>query len=379
LKHKHIAFIKSGVRHRGGLEKSASRIINGFAESGARVSVLTTGPVEPSSHPQISFHSIHPSSWPPFIRMEQFDRFVERWLLSHPVDLIFGMDRIRKQTHLRAGNGVHGAYLESRRLSEGALKYYSCLLNPMHRKILQLEREAFEYEGLKTLFTNSHMVQRQILERFSIAPQKVKVLHNGVEWADMEGDFSRWQESKEAMATSLRLDPETFHFLFIGNGYHRKGLHILLEGLSRLRGVPYVLSVIGKEKQMEKFQAQVKLLGLEKQVIFWGPRTDIRTFYQLADVLCIPSFYDPFANVTVEALAMGLYVVSSKQNGGSEILTSSSGALIEDLLDPDSVTAALTEALKHRKTAKSAAWNRKSVESLDFSKQIPALIEACDG
>ena len=44
-------------------------------------------------------------------------------------------------------------------------------------------------------------------------------------------------------------------------------------------------------------------------------------FYQQSDCLAIPSFYDPFANVTLEALAMGLYAVSSKTNGGHEILT----------------------------------------------------------
>ncbi len=57
----------------------------------------------------------------------------------------------------------------------------------------------------------------------------------------------------------------------------------------------------------------------------------MRPFYQLADALAIPSFYDPFANVTVEALAMGLFVVSSRSNGGFEILDPSKGIIIENL------------------------------------------------
>lgn len=375
---KHVVFIKSGARNRGGLEKSAARVVDGFLAQGAHVSILTTGPVEKSPHSRLSFHSTELASWPPFLKMEQWDRFVRKWRLSHPADIVFGMDRVREQTHLRAGNGVHLAYLESRRFSEGRWKYYRCLLNPMHRKILQLEREAFEYEGLRTLFTNSHMVRHQILEHFATPPAKIKVFHNGVEWLEMEDDFSQWQVIKKRSSAELQLDPEPFHFLFIGNGYRRKGLEILLEGLSRLRGTPFFLSVIGKENQTYAFQAKAKQLGLEKQVFFWGPRTDIRTFYQMADVLCIPSFYDPFANVTVEALAMGLHVVSSKWNGASEILTPSNGTIIENLLDPDSVAAALQAALQKRKTQESALLNRQSVRHLDFSNQIPALIEACD-
>ena len=74
-------------------------------------------------------------------------------------------------------------------------------------------------------------------------------------------------------------------------------------------------------------QALAAKLNIQRRVTFFGPQKEIRPFYQFADALVIPSFYDPFANVTVEALAMGLFVVSSKSNGGHEILISSKMAL----------------------------------------------------
>ena len=373
----HVVLLKSRARNQGGLEKSASRIATAFLEKGAEVSVLTTGHLP--FHPLIAFHSIQPTPWPAFLRMEQFDRFVRRWLKKNPADIVFGMDRNRVQTHFRAGNGVHAAYLKSRILTEGKLKYYTCLVNPMHQKILQLEKEAFEYPGLKKLFTNSHMVKEQILERFSTDRAKIQVIHNGVEWHEMEADFKEWEVKKKEHCAALELDPDQFQFLFIGNGYLRKGLGQLLQGLARLSRKDVHLSVIGKDSSQGVYEEQARSLGLSKQVRFFGPRSDIRAFYQLADCLAIPSFYDPFANVTVEALAMGLFVVSSNCNGGAEVLTPECGAIIEDLLSPDAMAHALEIALKPPKTAARSQQVRLSMKSLDFSHQMHALTEGCYG
>ena len=375
----HVVLLKSRAGNHGGLEKYASRIASAFADKGNQVSILTTGSPQPSAipHPPISFHPCKVSPWPSFIRMELFDRYVQGWLKTHPADLVFGMDRNRFQTHIRAGNGVHAAYLESRIHTEGKLKHLLCLLNPMHRKILELERCAFENPQLQKLFTNSHLVKTQVLDRYRVDPSKIEVIHNGVEWQEMESDFNNWEEQRQAGFKKYGLDPSRFHFLFIGNGYLRKGLDRLLEALARLPFKDFHLSVLGKDNRMELFEAKAMQLGLKNRVRFFGLKPDIRLFYQMADVLLIPSFYDPFANVTVEALAMGLCVVSSKQNGGSEILTKENGVVIENLLEPASLIAALEASLKFRKTRATSASIRESVRSLDFSKQMRTLIDAC--
>jgi Glycosyltransferase len=373
---KHVVLLKSHAANFGGLEKSAGRIASAFVEKGAKVSILTTGEA-PQNSSQISFHAIKTSGWPSFLRMEQFDRFTRRWLKEHQADLIFGMDRNREQTHIRAGNGVHDAYLQSRELTEGKWKKISCRFNPMHRKILQLEQQAFENPRLKKLFTNSHMVRRQILERYKTDPAKIEVIHNGVEWHEMQADFADWPSMKQEALKKFQLPSNVFHFLFIGSGYLRKGLHQLLLGLSRLKARDFHLSVIGKDNKMGEYMAKARELGLSQHVSFFGSQSDIRPFYQFADVLVIPSFYDPFANVTVEALAMGLFVVSSNSNGGSEIISSENGLIIEDLLSPDSLTCTLENALKHPKTALSAEASRRSVKHLDFSLQMNLLMKAC--
>lgn len=374
-----VVLLKSRARNCGGLEKAASRIAEAFLEKGAKVTILTTEAgscIGPRDRP-ISIYSVRTASWPPFLRIEQFDRFVKEWLVKNPADLIFGMDRNRMQTHIRAGNGVHDAYLKSRLLTEGRLKYISCLMNPLHRKILKIEKEAFENPLLQKLFTNSHMVKQQILERFSTDPAKIQVVHNGVEWKEMQIDFERSFIDRATLCRARGLDPDSFHLLFIGNGYLRKGLHQLLEGLAKLKRKDLHLSVIGKDSHQELYEAKAVRLGLAKQVHFFGPQKEIRPFYQLADALAIPSFYDPFANVTVEALAMGLFILSSKYNGGSEVLHCNTGTCVEELQSVESMAQALEKTLSHPKTKNSALERRLSIEHLDYGRQMNALVEAC--
>jgi len=371
-----VVLVKAHAKQQGGLEKTTSRIAHAFLETGADVSMVTTEG-QSIALDNLKVHPL-PTGWRPgFLRLRQFDKLVSRWLQDHPADVVLGFDRTREQTHIRAGNGVHRAFLESRRRSEGAFKYATCWINPLHQTILRLEKQAFEHSGLRKIFTNSHMVKREILHYFSVDPSKICVIHNGVEWDEMAHDFAAWPSQKIARCQEYGLDPNRFHLLFIGNGYQRKGLAVLLEALAELKRPEVHLSVVGKDRHEAHYVAQAQALGIASQVRFFGSQPKATPFYQLADALAIPSFYDPFANVTVEALAMGLFVVSSKSNGGSEVLTHTTGSVIEDLHSVDSITSSLEMALRHPKTEASSEKIRASVKSLAYQQQLKQLVELC--
>lgn len=358
---KRVILLKSRLQGRGGLEKHAGKIIEAFLARGVHVDLLTGTPVIRAG---VTVHTTPLISWPAFIRLEQFDAFCQNFLQYNKADIVFGMDRNRDQTHIRAGNGVHAAYLESRKFTDGKLKQLQLHFNPLHRKILELEKSAFVNPALQKIFTNSHLVKNQILSYYDADPKKIEVIHNGVEWNEMENDFRLWPEKKTA---------SRYEFLFIGNGYTRKGLLPLLKALSLLKTKEFHLSVVGKDKELAYFKHQTALLGLQNQVTFFGPVQSTIPFYQKADALVIPSFYDPFANVTVEALAMGLLVLSSKYNGGSEILPKNQ---IFETNTPECISFKLEEAMKQKKTIENATLRRNSIKHLDFSNQLKTLVDS---
>lgn len=375
---KKVALLKRRFDSYGGLEKYTHRIAQAFVAKGCEVHVLTAkSEKELTTTSSIHIHRFDVDSILGFRTIDLFDKACQSWLDSNPMDVVLGLDRNRHQTHIRAGNGVHKTFLEKRALVESPLKKYSYAINPLHQLILDIEKKGFEDPSLKTLFTNSHFVKKQITSNFDVDPKKVTVVHNGVEWKEFTPSFSSWLEAKAKIAGSCKIDPSSFQFLFIGNGYQRKGLSEVLRGLALLPTTDFHLSVVGKEKNRAKYEQLAVSLGLENNVTFFGPQKSITPFYQLADAVLIPSLYDPFANVTVEALAMGCYVVSSAFNGGIEVLKDYSGTVIQNLTDPDSMKEALLDALDNPKTWIRSQNIRNSVQYLDFPNQLEAIVTPC--
>ena len=367
-----ILFLKQELTPKGGLEKYAKRLVEAFSSRDCEVRVATATPGitsfggAPTTPLQIG-------SFFGFQRLKKWDAATKAWVQKQPHDLVFTLDRIGSATHIRAGNGVHASYLQRRR--EGILRSLSFKMNPLHRTLLRLERESFLSPNLRKIIVNSHMVKEEIESHYGVSPSKIIVHHNGVEYEEMAEGFAKWQEIRCEVESELKLKSGIFTFLFAGHSYKRKGLEDLLRGLSLLPEGR--LLVVGKEKNLSRYHALVKNLRLTDRVHFLGQRSDMRRLYASADALAVPSLYDPFANVTLEAQAMGLFVVSSPFNGGKEILDETTGCTIENLFSPQSVAASLQTALALPKTEARAASIRAKAAPFDFSKQLSHLVDSC--
>ena len=344
---KRIVLLKSNAGAIGGLELYTRKLAEAFAKVGHEVTLLTTGPVLEFPCAALSLCETTKFS---LQHITRFDAKAQKWIRKHKPDIIFGMERNSFQTHYRAGSGVHAAYLKRRAQRESLLKRLSFAVNPLHRTILSLERKAFEDTRLQRLFVNSQMVKAEILDHYKIEPGKLSVVHNGVDW-----------QGAEATEAS-----EQFHFLFVGNDFRRKGLRCLLKSLAGLRD--YRLTVVGSDKNASEYMKLAQELNINAD--FAGPQSDLKSFYREADCLVLPTLYDPFANVTLEALAHGLFVVTSTMNGGKEVLTPYSGLITErrDLQE------ALFKAIHFKRNPKKI---RNSVKMLTFENQLKEIVDQC--
>ncbi len=372
-----VVLLKQELAAKGGLEKSTLRIANSFKAKGCNVVIVTATPLDqcPPSFdiPIVSFPLkglLH------YTRLKNWDAICRHYMAAYPADTILSFDRTSYQTHIRAGNGIHAAYLANRCKYVSKIKQNTFAINPLHRTILRLEKQAFTSPLLQRLIVNSFMVQKEAIDFYGVSPSLIQVVHNGVEWTELSREFENWPITRREVAQEIGSDADAFHFLFVGHEYHRKGLDQLLLGLQALSSDDVRLLVIGRDKNSADYREKARRLGL-RHVYFLGPRSDIHRFYALADAAVIPSLYDPFANVTVEALAMGLFVISSRFNGGAEVLEKNSGAIIPELQDPDSVTESLALALQRPKTKSSAAEIRDSVRFLDYPLQLERFVAAC--
>lgn len=372
-----VTLIKSELFKQGGLEKYTWQIAYDFCALHIPVTVLTSGsPVPPYPHPCLRIVSLPVKKRFSYLHVLHFNNACAKYLAMHPTPIVFSLDRTLSQTHIRAGNGLHAAYLKQRSQEEGLTKTLSFRFNPLHQYLLYLEKKAFENPDLRLLFTNSEMVKAEIVSHYKTDPHKIRVVHNGVEWGAFKQPFHIWEQEKKRVLNLWGLDHDLFHFLFVGHNFQRKGLHRLLEALALMKNEPFHLSIVGNDKNSGHFHTKVARLGLENKVSFFGRQDSTLPFYQMADALVIPSIYDPFANVTVEALAMGLFVVSSTHNGGAEVLTPLNGAQISQFDDAAVFAQLLTSTLKYKKNPESASFIRESVRHLDFPAQLRKITEA---
>ncbi len=325
----------------------------------------------------IQLHFLKTLPLPNFLQLIYYNYQVKKYLKKHPQNCILGLDKSTHQTHLRMGLGLHSFFLRQRRTYESFFKKITLFLDPRHWTILWFEKKALLNPDLKKIIVNSRMVFDQIISTYpSINSKKIAIVHNGVEWQKLQKPFDESFLNKPALLKQLGLPENTHHFLFVGSGFKRKGLDLLLKALSLLKkeNTLWHLSVVGKDKKHKFYLKLVKKLGLEKNVSFFGRQTNMTAFYSMADTFVLPSYYDPFANTTLEALAMGLFTLTSPFNGGKEVITTTNGLVLKQM-EAQELSQQLKKALLKPKTHSSASPIRESVKHLEIAQQLEKLLK----
>ncbi|MGL5640670.1 MAG: glycosyltransferase, partial [Paraclostridium sp.] len=124
-----------------------------------------------------------------------------------------------------------------------------------------------------------------------------------------------------------------FRFVSVCYLSHKKGIDILLESFCKsFKGNNSVELLIGG--QGEKYNDLVNLsidLGIEKQVRFLGDlkRDDVANLIANSDVFALPSRFETFGVVFIEALALGKPIIASKCGGPEDIVNDKNGLLVE--------------------------------------------------
>lgn len=242
---------------------------------------------------------------------------------------------------LRAGDGVHAAWLEHRRPYESFLKRLSFGVNPLHRAFLDLERRALTHPDLRLVIANSQLVAEELRRFYGLGPEMVRVIRNPVDQARL--DPARDPAVRQAARDELGLAEGQPALLFLGSGFERKGLAFALKALAGLEGVR--LLVAGRDR-IAPYQRLAQGLGVTGRVSFLGGRSDAPRLLAACDGLVLPTIYDPCANACLEALHLGRPVVTTLANGACELVRPGlNGVLVADPSDSGELARACRTAL----------------------------------
>lgn len=322
-----IALVRQRYTAFGGAERFVSRAIQALQAQGAEVTIVTR-------HWEAA-NGMHALQCNPFYlgslwRDWGFARGVCKLLGDGKFDLVQSHERIACCDLYRAGDGVHREWLEQRRRVLGPWGRLGLSLNPYHRYALAAEKRMFQSPRLKAVICNSLMVRDEIRDYFGLPPEMLHIIYSGVDGAVFHPGLRI--EFREGVRASHGIPEQATLFLFVGSGYQRKGLAAALHALSALPGDAHLL-VVGKDKKENSFQSLAARLGIEARVHFAGALKDVKPCYGAADMLVLPTLYDPFPNVALEALACGLPVLTSSKSGAAEFIREGENGYVCDALD----------------------------------------------
>jgi glycosyltransferase involved in cell wall biosynthesis len=241
---------------------------------------------------------------------------------------------------------------------------------------LQAESWAYGKKRIRVLGAVSEGVAHELERHYPRA--RIFVTPNGV-------DTDRFRPNPQVrrdLRSAEGLSEEDVVALFVGGGWDHKGLSIAIEALGRILAagdVPPSLWILGRGDQ-DRFRAQAERCGIGDRVRFFGVRSDTERFYQAADVFVLPSRYEAFPLVSLEAAASGIPVVATRVNGVEEIVGDDEGGLIVERT-PEAFGLALAHIgtdralrLKLGETARSRAlmftWERSVASVLEIYREL---------
>jgi D-inositol-3-phosphate glycosyltransferase len=253
------------------------------------------------------------------------------------------------------------------------------LKNSVAQTPSEVEPELRIGEEIRLVESVDRIVAANVVERdhlvwyYSAPAERVAVIPCGV-------DTDLFQPMARGTAKDLlELGPEPL-LLYVGRLQPIKGLETLLQAMTRLDPATRLLIIGGDQDEPDnahavRLRACVEELGLDRRVRFLGtqPQRRLRLFYAAAEATVMPSYYESFGMVALEAMACGSPVVASRVGGlTTTIKDGVTGHLVPEG-DAEALASRLQQLLSDRRER-----DRMSAEAVSWAAEHrwPCVAEA---
>ena len=252
--------------------------------------------------------------------------------------LLLNPERSRRYRSIPA-NVLRPAYGTERTLRSGLRA------TPWVRAERTWERNFYEgRDPAPEIIAQSQYMREQILEDYSVPAGRVHVVHNPID----TGEYNPIRRAglRAEMRARWSIPSGAFCLLFLGHNFRLKGLWQVLEVLPKLGDgdPPIYLLVAGRgtgRVQRSKAESLVRSLGLGNRVRLVGPIRPSLHALAAADALLHLSWHDAFGFVTLEAMACGLPVVTTRYVGSAELIEDGVSGIVVDPGDDVEIVRAI--------------------------------------
>lgn len=341
-----IALVHRRFTTNGGTERYLVGFARFLVARGHEVAVLCNE-VRPDLREEPGVRFVHlPMLRPgPVLKLLSLWSSAQRAIGAESWDAVMGFGRTGGHHLFRAGGGSHADALRRMHPVRRWLSPTDWLETAIDRRAVLSARIAI---------ANSALGARGLREDYG-AP-RVEIVYNGVDGRRFRPDPAVRARVRDEQRVQGPVA------IFLGNGFRRKGLDLAIEALPP----EWTLWVVGGDRPW-RAPPNVRFLGGQKNP---------EHLLQSADVMILPTRYDPFANTCLEAMACGLPAITTSANGACEVLPEP--WLCAD--DVPTIRAAFTRLAEPDERARvgeaSLAVARRMTPEESYTRALALLVEA---
>jgi glycogen synthase len=358
----------------GGLARHVRKLAEALVRQGASVDVLTRGSERRSNGEQraldelggVCIHRVREPSWP-----RDLDRFVA-WVQRMNEDMLAAGEALAQEGSYDLVHGhdwlvAHAAAGLADRLEVPYVTTIHATEHGRHQGWVQDQPQSHIHSVERwmahradAVIVCSYYMRGHVADIFDIDEARVAVIPNGVDPSDLRPSGDLQARRREFAAPHEKL------VLLVGRLVYEKGFQLALDALpdviQRVGNVRFLVAGSGTHEGELREQAQ--RLGLSEQGTFLGWIGDdvLHSLYRIADLCVVPSIYEPFGLVALEAMASGCPCIVADTGGLREVVPVGErvglrfnggdaphlGVMIERLLIDDQLRDRLvTEASEH--------------------------------
>jgi UDP-glucose:(heptosyl)LPS alpha-1,3-glucosyltransferase len=324
-----------------------------------------------TSSASIIFHKVPIVSFPKFLTTISFAYFVRRQLQENIFSLVHSHERIFAADIFTLHGIPHRYWVHNVRRKKMSL--YDLATAWVEKKLVR--------EGkCKKFIAVSNLTKDIFLQEYNIDPEKVAVIHPGVNLDDYktkDKELCRAQVRKEYGFSSGELI-----ILFASMNFEIKGLDAIMLSLAKLKAKQhsFKLLVAGKGN-VRKYTQMAREADIADDVVFTGmlSKEKLIRLYLASDMYIMLSKFDTFGMVVLEAMAAGLPVIISSHVGAKDIVQEGeNGFIITDTSDADCIASKIGLLLNEniRRPLAEAAYHTAAQNTWDdVTKKYAAIYE----
>jgi UDP-glucose:(heptosyl)LPS alpha-1,3-glucosyltransferase len=316
---------------KGGAERYAFDLSNLLSRKGHDVSVFCSRGIEVPGVATIARPVIR---YPKWLRTVAFALKHRQWIGTYRPDVVLGFGNTLEANVYQSHGGIQRVWMAREIASyDNAAERASRALQlrtSLNQKAQELiARHPFGKGKNPRVVAISEMVRNHLAAHYRLEKETIDVVYNGV-------DTERFRPSDKKGGGPLRI-------LFSAGNFRLKGLMPLIKALSLVAAErrDFLLIVMGRGKR-GRYEAPIRESGLQGLVSFLGETPSPEAIYRDAHILVHPTYYDACSLTTMEAMAAGLPVVTTRWNGASSLISRENGYVIDDPSDIGPLRQAIT-------------------------------------